>query len=73
MRTLPEIELAIKHLSEEEVRQLSIWLQAYLDELWDQEMESDLRSGKLNHLMTKAEFMIAANNVRDLDEILRNS
>lgn len=30
MMSLPEIEAAIQQLSEEEVRQLSVWLQDYL-------------------------------------------
>jgi len=72
MTTLPEIEVAIKQLSESDVRQLAAWLQTYLDETWDRQIESDLTSGKLDSLIAKAEADIAANNVRDLDEILRN-
>lgn len=73
MTTLPEIEAAIKQLSENDVRQLSVWLQNYLDEMWDQQIETDLASGKLNQLIAKAEAHIAANQVRDLDEVLRNA
>jgi hypothetical protein len=64
MMSLPEIEAAIQQLSEEEVRQLSVWLQAYLDEMW----EADFESGKLDRLIAQAEADIAANRVRDLDE-----
>lgn len=70
MTTLPEIEAAIKQLPEGDVRQLSVWLQEYLNEMWDRQIETDLVSGKLDKLITKAEADIAANRVRDLDEVL---
>ncbi|MEW5859894.1 MAG: hypothetical protein AB1861_21320 [Cyanobacteriota bacterium] len=73
MDTLLEIEAAIKQLPEGDVRKLATWLQTYLDEKWDRQIEEDLISGKLNHLIAKAEADIAANNVRDLDEILHNT
>ena len=72
MTTLPEIEVAIKQLPESDVRKLATWLQAYLNETWDRQIELDLASGKLDILIAKAEADIAANNVRDLDEILHN-
>lgn len=73
MATLPEIEAAIKQLPEGDVRQLSIWLQEYLDEMWEQQIEADLVSGKLDKLIAKAEADIAANKVRALDQVLHNS
>ena len=66
MTTLPEIEAAIKQLSEGDVRQLSAWLQEYLDEMWDRQIEADLVLGKLDKLIAKAEADIAANRVRSL-------
>ncbi|HBE19695.1 MAG TPA: hypothetical protein DEG17_24195 [Cyanobacteria bacterium UBA11149] len=72
MITLPEIETAIKQLPENDIRQLAVWLQHYLDAIWDREIEADFQSGKLNNLIAKAEADIAANRVRDLDEVLRN-
>jgi hypothetical protein len=72
MTTLPEIEAAIKQLPEGDVRQLSVWLQEYLDEMWDRQIEADLVSGKLDKLIAKAEEDIAANRVRNLDEVLHN-
>ncbi len=73
MTTLLEIEAAIKQLSENDVRQLSVWLQEYLDEMWDQQIEADLVSGKLDKLIAKAEADIADNKVKDIDEILHNT
>ncbi len=70
MKTRLEVESAIKQLSEDEVRNLAKWLQEYLDEMWDRQIEVDLASGKLDRLIAQAEEEIAANNVRDLDEVL---
>lgn len=73
MSSLVEIETAIKKLPENEIRQLATWIHAYLDEVWDRQIEVDLKSGKLNNLIAKVEADIAANNVRDLDEILNDT
>ncbi|PIG95474.1 hypothetical protein [Gloeocapsopsis sp. IPPAS B-1203] len=73
MTTLPEIEAAIKQLPEGDVRQLSAWLQEYLDEMWDRQIEADLVSGRLGKLIAKAEADIAANRVRSLDEVFHNT
>ncbi|MDJ1173188.1 hypothetical protein [Roseofilum capinflatum] len=73
MTTRLEVESAIKQLPESEVRHLAKWLQEYLDEMWDRQIETDLASGKLDRLIAQAEKDIAANNVRDLDEILGDS
>ena len=72
MTTLLEIEAAIQQLPESEARQLSVWLQTYLEEKWDRQLEADVASGKLDKLIAKAEADIAAGNVRDLDEVLHN-
>ncbi|NJN59941.1 MAG: hypothetical protein HC879_21885 [Leptolyngbyaceae cyanobacterium SL_5_9] len=72
MITRLEVELAIKQLPEGEVRDLAKWLQEYLDEMWDQQIKADVASGKLDRFIAQAEEDIAANNVRDLNEVLRN-
>ena len=72
MTDLLEIEAAIKQLPEGDVRKLASWLQTYVNEKWDRQIESDFASGKLDALIAKAEADIAANNVRDIDEILHN-
>jgi uncharacterized protein YdcH (DUF465 family) len=69
MTNLLEIEAAIKQLPENEVRQLATWLQNYLNEKWDRQIESDLASGKLDDLIAKAEADIAANNVKEVNEV----
>jgi hypothetical protein len=72
MTTLPEIESAIQQLPESDIRQLSGWLQAYLDEMWDRQIESDLASGRLDRLIASAEADISANRVKDLDEVFHD-
>jgi len=72
MTTRLEVESAIKQLPESEVRNLAKWLQEYLDDAWDKQIESDVASGKLDRLIAQAETDIAANNVRDLNEFLHD-
>ena len=67
MTNRSEVESAIKQLPESEVRALANWLQDYLDEMWDRQIEADLASGKLDRLIAQAEEDMATNNVRDLD------
>ncbi|NEU75298.1 hypothetical protein PI95_022755 [Hassallia byssoidea VB512170] len=73
MNSLPEIQTAIRHLSEIEVRQLSNWLQEYLEEAWDKQIEADAKSGRLDKLIQQANQDIDANRVKSLDEIIHNS
>jgi hypothetical protein len=68
MTTRLEVESAIKQLPENEVRNLAKWLQDYLDDAWDQQIESDLASGKLDRLIAQAEADIETHNVRDLED-----
>lgn len=65
-----EVESAIKQMPESEIRALANWLQDYLDEMWDRQIEADLTAGKLDDLIARAEADIITNKVRDLDEVL---
>jgi hypothetical protein len=56
----------MSNLPENDIRQLAVWLQDDVEQMWDQQIEADLRSGKLDDLIAKAESEIAANRVRDL-------
>lgn len=73
MTTRIEVETAIKQLPEGEVRDLAKWLQEYLDQMWDRQIEADLASGKLDRMIAQAEADIASGNVSDLDEVFHNS
>jgi transcriptional accessory protein Tex/SPT6 len=72
MSTRLEVQSAIEQLPKSEIRDLSKWLQEYLDEEWDRQIEADFGAGKLDRLIAKAESDIANNNVRNLDEVLDN-
>jgi hypothetical protein len=65
MNTRLEVESAIKQLPEDEVRNLARWLQEYLDEMWDRQIEADLASGNLDRLIAQAEEVIG--------DLLRNA
>lgn len=73
MKTLSEIEQAIKELPTIEARKLASWLNEYLDDAWDRQMQTDLSTGKLDRFIAKAESEIEANQVRDLDEVIDNT
>lgn len=73
MKTLLEIEKAIKELPTVEARKLAGWLNEYLDDAWDRQLKADLKAGKLNKFLAKVESDIEANLVRDLDEVVDNT
>jgi hypothetical protein len=73
MNSLTDIESAIAQLPSQEARQLFDWLQNYLEDEWDQQIEADAQSGSLDVLIQKAKSDIAAGQVKPLDEILHNS
>jgi hypothetical protein len=72
MTTLSEIKSAIQQLPESDIRQLSEWIHAYVNEIWDQQIKSDLASGKLARLVARAEEDIADNRVKDLNEVFQD-
>jgi hypothetical protein len=57
--SIQEIESAIKMLSTKELANLTTWLIDYHEQIWDQQIEDDLDSGKLDQLI---EIIHAANS-----------
>ncbi len=57
--SIQEIESAIKMLSTKELANLTTWLIDYHEKIWDQQIEDDLDSGKLDQLI---EIIHAANS-----------
>ncbi|MEH1872287.1 hypothetical protein [Nostoc sp.] len=72
MNSLLEIEAGIMQLSEGEIRDLSNWLQEYLNVAWDKQIQVDAKSGRLDQLIERTKADIEANRVKPLDEILNN-
>ena len=54
MSTVKEIEAAIVKLKPAEIRAVSKWLDELREELWDDQIEADAKSGKLDKLIAKA-------------------
>jgi hypothetical protein len=73
VNTIADIESAIQQLPEPQIRELSAWLEEYLEEKWDSQIEQDYRSGKLDSLIHRAEADIKANRLKPLDEIINHS
>jgi hypothetical protein len=68
--SLQAIEQAIMNLSKEDAYQLSLWLQDYLDDEWDQQIKQDVQSGKLDAILNRVKKDIQEKRVKSLDEIL---
>lgn len=49
--SIQELEAEIKKLSTKEVASLTTWLIDYHEQIWDQQIEEDLDSGKLDQLL----------------------
>lgn len=54
MMTLDEIEAAVSQLPSEELVQFRQWLAEFDAKRWDQQLEQDVRAGKLDKLADKA-------------------
>jgi hypothetical protein len=73
MSTVVEIEKALQTLPVEDARKVAGWLQAYLDQTWDRQIEGDIAAGRLDKLWDKAKPDIAAGRVKPLDEITKSN
>ena len=54
MSTLQEVETAIRHLSAEELAAFREWFANYDAEMWDRQLEQDVRTGRLDALAEEA-------------------
>jgi hypothetical protein len=68
--TVSEIQEAITRLSAAEQRQLARWFEEALEDAWDNQIEEDIKAGRLNDLIAQAEADIAAGRVKPLDKVL---
>jgi len=73
MSTVADIEKAITALPIKEARTVADWLQDYLDEQWDLQIERDAKSGKLDKLAAQAQAHYKAGRVKPLNELVDNS
>lgn len=70
MSTVAEIENALRSLPVQEARTVADWLQDYLDEQWDRQIEQDAKSGKLDKLAAEALAEYKAGKTKPLDEVI---
>ncbi len=54
MSTVEEITTAIERLSPDDVARVHAWLAEFAERLWDDQIERDERTGRLNVLIDKA-------------------
>ena len=66
MSAVAEIEKALRTLSVEDARKIADWLQNYLDEKWDNQIDRDIAAGKLDKLADKAMQDYRAGRVKPL-------
>lgn len=52
--SISEIEQAITELSPEELARLRAWFDEYYAEVWDKQIEDDLKAGRLDKLISEA-------------------
>lgn len=51
---IKEIETAISQLPPAQVAELADWFEQFHAQLWDQQIEQDLKSGRLKNLLEEA-------------------
>ena len=66
MSKVEELEKAIELLPEEEYKQLRQWFSEKDWHKWDQQIESDSKSGKLDFLLQEAFEAKSKNKLREL-------
>ena len=64
--SVEELELAIQQLPQPELERLATWFAEYQSAEWDRQIEEDVESGRLDHLIERAEADIAAGRSKPL-------
>jgi hypothetical protein len=66
MTTIDEIKAAIDHLPLCERAEVARWLHGWGDDAWDQQMQRDAKSGKLDALLKQVDADISSNRLEDM-------
>jgi hypothetical protein len=61
-----EIESAIAKLPPAEIAELAKWFEAFHSQLWDKQIERDLKAGRLDALLEEAKEDLEANRCEPL-------
>jgi len=70
MSTVAEIESALQKIPVDDARKVADWLQQYLDEKWDRQIDADIAAGKLDKPADQALEDYRAGRCKPLDEII---
>lgn len=70
MSTVAEIEKALQAIPLDDARKVAAWLQHYLNEKWDAQIDADIDAGRLDKLADKAIEDYRAGRVKPLDEVI---
>ena len=54
----------------QEARAIAVWLQEYLDEHWNKQIDDDIAAGRLDRLADEALDHYRAGRVKPLDEVI---
>lgn len=65
MSTVAEIEKAIQKLTPQEIKAVADWLQEFREEMWDQQIATDAKAGKLDFLVKEAKAARKNKTLRD--------
>jgi hypothetical protein len=64
--SVQEIETAITQLAPDELAQLAEWFAEYHWQVWDQQIERDVKAGKLDALVQRAKDRFVAGECKPL-------
>ena len=53
--SVEELQMAVSHLSSEELSRFSAWFEEFLADQWDQQIEADILSGRLDEAGRRAD------------------
>jgi hypothetical protein len=62
----------LEKLPLEDARAVADWLQDYLDERWDKQLETDAAAGRLDKVWEKTKADIVSGNTKPLEEVLND-
>ncbi len=66
MTKLEQIEKSIAELPQQDVAKLKQWLEEFYADMWDRQIEADIKAGKLDKLAEQAREDIKAGRFRDI-------
>ncbi len=61
-----ELKTAVRELSQNELTEFLEWLEEFQENLWDQQIEKDLKAGKFDPLIRQAEQAFSQGKCREI-------